>query len=242
MNNRIVLLNLMSTFQLLTLVVTASAQPGTVGVSVGNNFRFSVTVSWSSTDPSATPPSDLVETNNTEWAQLNITAISGSNITGQMTGHYKNGTETTNGGWINVTNGQSVNLTLLIISAGLGPGDSIYPSWPLMINETVPRTYASLVTRDTNHINYTYPTGGQNYTMNIYWDKSTGVMVEMLQETLNQTDTYTTMSLMHAQIISSNVWVVPEFSTWTTALLTLIALTSATMVIATRKRPKRLFH
>jgi len=241
MNGRIVLLNLIATFLLLALVVGASAQTRTVGVSVGNKFRYSPTVSWSSNDTSATPSSDLVDANNTLWGEVTVTGISGTNITTQITNHYKNGTEATPmGGWKDVNTGAG-NMTIFVISANLTAGDSVYTSSSWIINETVLRTYSS-VERETNHLNMTLSDGTQITGYDFYWDKSTGVLVETLQETTNQTGTYTTRSSEDLQIISSNVWTVPEFPTWTPALLILIALTSVTIVIARQRQPKRPFR
>jgi hypothetical protein len=238
MNSRIVFFTLISTLLLLALVVEASATTRTVGVSVGNKFRYSPTVSWSSNDTSATPPPDLVDANNTQWGEVTVTGISGTNITTQITNHYKNGTEATPvSGWKDVNTGAG-NMSIFVISANLTTGDSVFTSSSWIINETVPRTYSG-VKRDTNHLNMTLSSGTQITGYDFYWDKSTGVLVETLQETTNQTGTYTTTWSEDLQIISSDVWIVPEFPTWTPALLMLIALTSATMVIAKQKQPKR---
>lgn len=238
MNSRIVFFTLIATFLFLALVVAASAQTRTVGVFVGNNFSYNATVFWRSNDTSATPPSDLVEANNTQWLNFTVTDISGTNITAQITGLYKNGTEATPiDGWKDVNTG-SGNLTMFFISANLASGDLVYTSSTATINETVSRTYSG-VERETNHLNMIIPDGTQTTGVDIYWDKSTGVLVEMLQETTNQTGTYTTTTSEDLQIISSDLWIVPEFPTWTPALLMLVALTSATIVIARQKQPKR---
>jgi len=240
MNSRIVLFSLISTFLLFALVVAASAQTRTVGVSVGNAFRYSVTVSWSSTDPNATPPSDLIEVNNTQSEEVNVIAISGTNVTAQITYYFKNGTETTLGGWLDVNTGNNKNITIFFVSANLTVGDSMYNSSSAntyIINETVPRTYSG-VERDTNHLNVPPSSPGTQST-DVYWDKSTGVLVEILFEITNRTGTYTTTESESLQIISSDLWTVPEFPTWTSTLLTLIAITSATIVIARQKRARQ---
>lgn len=243
MNSRIVLLTLISTLLLFALVVAASAQIRVVGVSVGNKFRYSFNISWSSNDPSATPPSSLVDNNNTEWMEISVTGISGTNITGQTIQHYKNGTETTADVWVDVDTGPSA--LPYFISANLAAGDSAYTSFPFnttwIMNETVPRAYF-FGARDTNHMNTTASSGTQSFPTNMYWDKSTGVFVEFLQEATNKTDAYTATSLIGIQIISSDLWTVPEFPTWISALLTLIALTSATMVIARQRHSKSSFR
>lgn len=242
MNSKIVLLNLIATFLLFALVVEASAQTRTVGVSVGNKFRYRATVGWSSNDTSATPDSYLGDANNTDWTEFTVTGISGTNITGQTITHYKNGTETTMSGWIDVNTGAG-NATMIFISANLAAGDSLYTSsyntW--FINETVPRTYSSGV-RDTNHIDVTGLSGTVSSHYNVYWDKSTGVLVDQLRVITNQTGTFTATASLDVQIISSDAWIVPEFPTWTPLLLILIAVTSATIVIARQKQPKTPFR
>jgi hypothetical protein len=241
-NSRIVFFTLISTFLLFALVVGASATTRMVGVSVGNKFRYSNIVSWNSTDLSAKPSSNLVEDNNTQWGEITVAGISGTNITVQSITHYKNGTEVTMDGWKDIDTG-ATNMSLfpIVVSANLTIGDSVYTSssyasW--IINETVSRTYSG-VKRDTNHMNMPPSSGTQNSSYDFYWDKSTGFLVETLQENINHTGTYTTMWSEDFQIISSGVWTVPEFPAWTSALIVLIALTSAIIVIAGKRQPKR---
>jgi hypothetical protein len=238
MNGRIVLLSLISIFLLFALVVEASAQSRTVGVSVGDKFRYNIIVTWSSNDTSATPPSDVVEANNTQWLDFTVTAISGTNITTQLTSHMKNNTEFTGSGWKDVNTG-SGNLSMFFISANLNEGDLVYASSSYKINETVPRTYLGGV-RDTNHFNMTSPVIGMSQS--IYWDKSTGVFVELLMETTTNMGAYTTTWSIGYQIVSSDLWVVPEFPSWTPLLLILISVTSATIVIGRQKQPKKHFY
>jgi hypothetical protein len=243
MNSRVISVNLTSTFLLFALVVVASAQTRTAGVSLGNKFRYTPIVSWSTNDQSAAPPPSLVDNNNTQWLEVTITAISGTNVAGQTTRHFTNGTETTTGGWVDVNTGDGENITTLIISANLAGGDSVYTSSPYdawIINETVLGKYKSGL-RETNHLNITSSSGTASYSSNSYWDKSTGVEVELILEATNQTALYTTTWSLDFQIISSDIWTVPEFPAWTPALLILIALTSATMVITRQRQPKRSF-
>ena len=246
MNREIVSFSLMSTFLLIAMVGAASAQTRTVTVTMGNTFKYNTTGSWSSNDPSFTPPTSVENLNKTEWMQVAVTAISGTNITGQLTTLFKNGTEITSDGWIDIETGNNENMTTLFISANLIAGDSMYTSPPFdteIINETVSRTYPS-GTRDTNHVNMTSASTsilGNNLsvTNNIYWDKSTGVLVELSAEESNQTGTYMTTWSEDMQISNSNVWTVPEFPNWTLTLLTLIGLSSAIVTIHRQKRAKK---
>jgi hypothetical protein len=228
----------MSIYLLFALFAAASAQTRTVGVSVGDTFKYSYSTRWSSNDPTATPSQSLIDLNESQL-QVDITAISGTNITAKVTGFYKNGSETTEDGWVDVNTGEG-NFTSFIISANLAAGDSIYSSSDysaMIINETATKTYSSGVTRDTNYLNMSEPImEGLSGQSDMYWDKSTGVLVEMSTKTVNQTSTCTTTSSLDAQIISSSVWTVPEFTNWTLAMVTLIALTSAITLIPRRKR------
>ena len=244
MNLRIVLLNLISTLLLFALVVVASAQTRTPGVSGGNTFTWSYTVNWNSNDPNATVPSELVSINETQWAKVSLTAVLGTNVTGTVTTHFRNGTEATNDGWVDVDSGDG-NITTLFISAGLVPSDSIYTVSPYnmwTINETVLRAYPSGA-RDTNHINTTATSssfqGNLSETTNLYYDQTTGALVEFSKAESNQTGTYLTTWLEEMQITDSSVWTVPEFPMLTATLITLIALTSVTVLIASQRQHRR---
>jgi hypothetical protein len=238
MKGRIGLLNLISSLLVFALVMAASAQTRTVGVNVGNKWRWNSTATWSSNDPSAKIPSYLMDVNDTQWSEFTITGISGTNITGHGTKHYWNGTETTVNGWVDVDTGTG-NLTLFLISANLTPGDSLYTSssyatW--FINETVPRTYMNTVVRDTNHLDLISLSENQSLDYRMYWDKSTGILVHLVVENTYESGAYTTSWSTENQIISSDLWVVPELSTWTLALLMLIVLTSGITIIARQSK------
>jgi hypothetical protein len=240
MKGKIVLLDLTSQFLVLALVMAASAQPRTVGVSVGNTWRYSTAADWSSTDPTAKPPPDVVEYNDTEWLQVTVTGVSGTNISAQMTAHFKNSTEESESGWIDIDTGNNENMTYMIISANLTVGDPIYTvslaNW--LLNETVQRTYLNGL-RETNHVNTTSSTAVQYLASNLYWDKETGIFVELSTQNIFQVSNYTTSWSMGLQIISSNIWVIPEFPTWVPTLLLLIALISATTIVSTQRRRVR---
>ena len=242
MDHRTVLLSLMSMFLMLALVAPGSAQARTIGVSKGSSFTYSLTVSWVSNDPKSTPPPYMETANDTLWAQFNVTDVSGTNITVQATTHYKNGTETTGEGWLDVDTGFVMNVAYIFISANLTAGESVYGYTPYdtwIINQTLPRTYPSGV-RETNYLNIITSYAAITFRNYYFWDKLTGVLVELQQDGYNQTGVYTTTSSFDLKVTGSNVWTVPEFPTWTAPLLMLVALTSATALTAERRRrPKR---
>lgn len=236
MNKKIILLTLVSVFLLSATIVTSSAQTRIVGVSEGNWFKYGeITVNWSSNDPNATfPPPGYEgweELNETEWMLMTVADVYGTNITIQTVQRFKNGTEKTESGDIDITG--DGNMTIWAISANLDAGDTVYASeayseW--RINETIVRTYPDSV-RDTNHLNMTVEQSETDYyyynSMSFYWDKPTGIIVEIYYDWINQTGEYLTTWSMLFRITESNVWVVPEFPTWTSILLVFIVITTA---------------
>jgi hypothetical protein len=256
MKKKTVLFTLISVFLLSAMTVTSIvAQPRIVGVSVDDWSKYGeITVDWSSSDPNATFPPPywewLVTINETEWMQYSVEGVSGTNVTLQVTEHFKNDTERIRSGWIDIDTGSSsqetnetTDMGIMIISANLDANDTIYssPDWSdWKINYTVTRTYPGGA-RNTNHLKmteeYSWSNGiavYQNMSMNYYWDRSTGVLVEWSIEAANQTGDYLTTWSALMRITESNVWVIPEFPTWTSMLLILIVFTVATVIYKRR--------
>ena len=247
---KIVLSALVSVFLLSAMVVTSSAQERTIGVTVGDWFKYGeFNVSWSSNIPNATFPAAAEEMNETEWMLVSVQNISwGKWVFLEIVKHFKDGTEKTENGSVDIETGAGI-MNGRIISANLNANDTIYTGSPFStskIDETIVRTYPD-GERETNHANTTWELNGTLYinsqtingtekgVTNCYWDRSTGILVENSYEEVEQYEGgeyLTTLSATY-RITESNVWTVPEFPTWTSMLLILIVLTVA---IATYKR------
>ena len=233
MNKKIILLALVSVFLLSAMIAASPAQTRTVGVSKGDWFKYNVNFNWTSTDPSATTPISL---NETERTMIVIMGVSGKNVSGQLTTYYKNGTEETVGGYVDIETGEGENMTMFVVSADLGENDTIYTSneWSdAKINETVVRTYPDSV-RDTNHLNITATfyseESYQSMSLNYYWDKSTGILVELSEVVATVTYGYLTFSSLLSRITDSNVWTIPEFPSYLILLLFMTATLLAVIV------------
>lgn len=176
-----------------------------------------------------------------------VQSVVGINVTCSLKAHYTNGTELTEGGWIDVDTGDNVNMTWFFISANLSSNDSIYSigdysTW--IINETIQKTYNG-DPRDTNHINMTIeesspPYAYVNVSQNYYWDKDTGVLTELsvsYNETMNYTAEYTTEYSIHLELTGSSVWVVPEFIGLPQTLLLIASL--ALVALASRRKLRK---
>jgi len=242
MNKKTVLSTLVFVFLLFAMIVTAPAQTRTVGVLEGDWFKYGdISFDWNSNDPNATISDP--DWNETEWMMILIIDVSGTNITGQKTVHYKNGIEEISGGFVDIDTGDGENATTMIISANLGVNDALYTSGDFSnwkINETVVRAYPGGV-RDTNHLNVTFELSYMDFyqymSMNYYWDKSTGIIVEMSVEEIHQTGDYTTNASLGFKTTESNVWTVPEFPSF--IILPLFMVTSLLIVIFCRKKHSR---
>ena len=235
MSKIIVLLAMFSVMLLSAMVVTSVvAQPRVAGVNAGDWFNYGdISGSWSSNDPNAVFPSLIL--NETEWMLISVEDVSGTNITLQSTIHFTNGTERNESGHIDIDTGDG-NMTLSAISANLNANDTVYSSFDystMRINETIIRTYPDAV-RDTNHLNITMEynvTGFYHYlSTSYYWDRSSGIVVEMSQESSSQTGNYTTTYSVFLKITESNVWVIPEFPSFLILPLFMIATLIAVII------------
>ena len=240
-----IVLTSISAVLLLMIALSNASSAGTPGVSAGNIFTYgNVNFDWSSNDPSASPPSQWESFNGTAYFKITVQSVVGTNVSISGLIHYSNGTEDTGTGWVDTDTGEG-NMTLFLISANLNVNDTVYTSGDYStytINETVPITYPG-GNRPANHVNVTMAESIEGFnvslSMNLYWDKATGVLAQM-SIVSNTTLTYTTNYAISMQLTESNVWTIPEFGMLTLALL----LSSAALVtlVATRRLRRTLLR
>jgi hypothetical protein len=245
-----------------TCIALALAQPRTVGVFEGEWFRHGeISVNWESNDTSASfPPYGwewLEEWNETEWMTVTVESISGTNITSEVTQHFNNGSDKIRPGWIAIDSGNSsdytndtMDMTFMLISANLDENDTLYTSGDFSswtINETITRNYPDTI-RETNHLNLTWEYSYSNFisvyyyhSMNYYWDRSTGILVEWSMQVINHTGQYLTNWSIFSRITDSSVWVIPEFH-HAVSLLFGIIITTAVVISVKRKLVKSPSH
>ena len=254
MKKKTVLSALALVFLLSALVVASSSQERTVGITVGDWFKYgNFNVSWSSTDPNATfpPPGgeQLEEMNETEWMLVSIENISRTWIFLEIVKHFKDETEKTENGSVDIETGSGIMFGR-IISANLNVNDTIYPDPPPFsppfstwkICETIVRTYPD-GGRETNHLNTTqewnFTLYKDSWAINVtghavidfYWDRPTGILVEYSYNVIEHVGEYVTTTVVSYRITESNVWIVREFPSWT--LITFILITVLILVVIT---------
>jgi hypothetical protein len=184
------------------------------GVRVGDEFTYSINGFFSSNDPNATAPEGFMELNMTEWFKVLVTDVSDQDVTVGTTWRFTNGTELNATSSINVDTGipYPTNGFYPIYAANLKANDYIRPHGPdrSTINETSNRQYASS-TRQTNRRTISIPAYDENdpsrtwiETPTIYFDKQTGMLVE-LRDVNVYTNPQMTLTVLW-KLMDTNVW------------------------------------
>jgi len=173
----------------------------TVGVKVGDWARYNFSYTWQSTDPAATEPPQFQEMRKIEYAKIEVQSINGTTITLSLTYHFINGTDQT---LPPMSADMAAQFNTLVIPGNLSEGD-IIPGTAAPINGTISRSYTG-ANRVVNYLGYSSSFFGMNMTQNMYWDKTTGILCEMLMETSTLTDSYVTTISMLLKMTETNMW------------------------------------
>lgn len=213
------------------------AQVLTPGVNMGDTFTYGVTAFWSSNDPYASIPSDLLDINQTESCEVRISNVTDANVTTFVALYFKNGTADAGRGLVDLDTGVSYGSFVAIIAANLNANDRIHPLGEdtITINETVIKSYES-GNRETNRIviEYTNATTGTTGRVDRYFDKETGILVESHETEITSDSDSETTTIVSWEIKESNVWVIPEFPS--ALILPLVMIVTMIAVIAYKKK------
>jgi hypothetical protein len=217
----------------------ASAQSVVAGVSKGETFDYSYSLIWTSTDPSASPPNDLVEYNNTQKIQFKITNVEGPDINVDFIRIFNNGTQTVESGSINIESGTvSVPYGFLIVGANLNKNQQVYPTGGhQVITDTVTRSFAG-VQRETNVIS----SDDSSEKTTIDFDRAKGVAFDYLFEIRETSGNYNIVSTETLTSTNSNDWGVAS-STLSLELIVIVIVIIAIIIVVVaivvlRKKPK----
>jgi hypothetical protein len=185
------------------------AQTIAPGVSPGDSFVYSFDVFWSSTDPNAAVPSNLLELNKTEFIRITVSEIAGAVVEMNVTRQFNNGSETNPSQiFVNLLNGLGEGFGL-IIPPNLENGSLVYPmglnySNSFIINEKMVKIYP-FGEREVLHYheNKTDNPDYQYVYYDMYYDRKTGVMLEWYVEQVPYNSTDQKISLL---------WKIKEFN------------------------------
>ncbi len=224
-----------------SIAFSAFAQTTTAGISKGETFDYSYNVTWTSTNPSAIPPSYITDLNNTQKIQFKITQVDGSNITLDCIKSFKNGTSTVQSGTINIDSG-AINIPygFLIVRANIEKNQLVYPNGGHQtITDTVTRSYAT-GQRETNIILSQEP----DETITIYFDKIKGIAVDYSYQTNTTLNGQTTTTKETLTNTNSDVWAVnqptPSVPEISFVVVPLILATASAVLLLSKHAKKQL--
>jgi len=193
-------------FALLTTIIPILAVDYTVGVKAGDWIKYGeISASWTGTE---TEPSYITDMKKIDWMKVEVKNVSGTKVSIETSGRYKNGTATSSSNsTIDVATGSYM---ALLIAANLKEGDNIsqQSGQAIKINGTVTHTYCS-ASRNVNFVNITasasYGGTTTSQTVKMYWDKATGVMVELYVSSSQTTPTAQSI-IMSYKATETNIW------------------------------------
>lgn len=184
------------------------------GVKAGDEFTYSINGFFSSTESNVTASEEFLQLNMTEWFKVLVTDVSDQVVSVNTTWRFTNGTEFKESSTINVDTGIAYpsNGFYPIYAANLKANDYLRPHGPdrSTINETSTRQYAS-GTRQTNRRTISIsaydeddPTRTWVETPTIYFDKQTGILVE-LRDVNVYTNPQMTLTILW-KLTDTNLW------------------------------------
>lgn len=188
---------------LLITVQTATGQIEIVaGVKPGNQFTYSVTGSYSSNAPYNEVPEEVLNAQASEYFKITIVNVTNPTVGYKFVWHFTNGTETNGDGVTNLEiPSESIGPFWPMVSANLSVGQSIHPHFgpTSTFNESVLWTYTNY-TRETNRLqteskeqsNKTAVIKYRTVQSDAYFDKLTGMLVSLNDQTYYSNPTFTT--------------------------------------------------
>ncbi len=149
--------------------------------------------------------------NNYDWLKLQVTSVSGKDVTLLSTSQFKNGTAIEGNGTISIWNIETGTQDGVpstqgpIIAANLNQGDPIPPLNTYVVNRTESRTYLG-VSRTVNILDASLSTPDYNATLMYVYDKASGMLLESTTQTVTQADPQPITTTISYSIIETNIF------------------------------------
>ena len=201
-NYKYLLSIIFATVILLALALPAFAADYNSGVTVGQYVKYG----------NFTGNGQGFETfNDYGFLQLQVTSVSGKDVTLLSTGQFKNGTALPGDGttavWNIETGTQDGTPSTQgpIIAANLNQGDAIPPPGTYSVNQTESRTYLGF-SRLVNALNVEINTSDYNSTLTYVYDKLSGMILESSTQTITQSEPQPATSSYSYSIIETNIF------------------------------------
>lgn len=211
-----------------------------MGVKVGDWVKYNVmrigpeSVAW-------TPP----PMERAVWIKVEVQDLSGTNVTALEIIHPTDGSDSVSTITWDLQDASALWFHF-IIASNLDPGDKVgdYTVWvnetgafkdvELTLNDTISRAYGG-VTREVNVLRFTelvsYFGYWNNNTLEYYWDREIGILLERIWQTRYVELGSTPMSTLKLEIADTNIWKMEaqhfQSQSWQLAIVGLIATTVA---------------
>lgn len=189
----------------------SGTQERKVGVKAGDWALYDVVSNYSTNDPN--PPVRPISPNVTDIVQykLEVIEINGTRIAYRATAYLRDGTEISFTASTNVSSNYMEVFPPPFIAANLTAGDRLYndPN-SIVINATLTKTYAG-AEKEVNYANLTQDmltANGYRLTGKIeaYWDRESGLIDELTQNSQYVSGNLTTKLYGHLDIKETNAW------------------------------------
>jgi hypothetical protein len=151
--------------------------------------------------------------NDYSWSKLEVTSVSGTEISLLSTGQFKDGTAIPGNGTKDVWNIETGTQNGVpstqgpIIAAKLNQGDTIPPANTYIVNSTENRVYLG-VSRSVNILETTVSTPDYSTSLTYVYDKASGILLESSVETtqnqLQQSTSKYSYSITETNLFSQN--------------------------------------
>jgi len=183
------------------------------GVHAGDWAKYEVVYNYTTNDPNSPYPPPPPGITDIESYKVEVQSVTGTNITFQTTIRFGNGTKMSWTMWTDVSSWLQTFPNLLI-AANLSVGDTVYKEpYSAVINATLTRRYA-WAEREVNYFgqrgNYTspYPSFQEISEMHVYWDRSSGVLAEYVNDVqyTKLKEGYVTRMFTRLVIKETNIW------------------------------------
>ena len=218
-----------------------SAQVRTAGVSEADWFKYGLDLDWNYELDVTTEDFIFADFLEGDWIKLTIQDVSETNVTGQFTIHYENGTENFLTSSVDLISGEG-DLRNWLISGDLITNNPLYETEiDEIINETITQTYP-WGSRQTNHLVYLLNTSsGEDYStlnLDLYWDQEIGILTEMSFEAEMQQNGTLMAGSASVTLTEMSHENIPEFTQ--PAIILIIAMVPFLISILKIKRNLRL--
>lgn len=231
------------------------AQTFTPGVSPGDVFSYNFYAFWSSTDPEASVPADVLALNETKIIKITVHQAVGTMVIMNITKQFINGTEISSQVWVNLLSGEGDGFGL-IIAPNLEKNSRAYPmglnmSNSFVIDEEIVKTYPFGTREVLHHTENKTSVSDYRYIYHdMYFDKKTGVMLEWHVEQVSRSAPNDKIGVLwkildfdvkESEVPSDQQSEEQPINTWTIALVavSIIVLIAAVLIYRKKRSGRR---